>query len=273
MDTAPFDLDQAYKWAMEAVLEAGQVLKKGFRKDKTYQKKGAIDLVTEWDFKSQETVISKLKSHFPEADFLVEESGIDRRQSPFCWILDPLDGTTNFVHGFPFFCISLALTFQEVPFLGIVHNPELQETYWALKGKGAYFNGRQIQVSSIREVSQGLLATGFPYNIKKTHSPILNRLERVITRAQGVRRPGSAALDLCWTARGVLDGFWEQYLKPWDTAAGILIVEEAGGKVSDFSGRPFHIHKKQLLATNGLIHQEMLELLTIRNSPGNPDKK
>jgi myo-inositol-1(or 4)-monophosphatase len=273
MNTTPLNLDQTYLWAMEAVLEAGRVLKKGFRKEKTYQKKGAIDLVTEWDFKSQETVISKLKTHFPKADFLVEESGIERRNSPYCWILDPLDGTTNFVHGFPFFCISLALTYQNIPFLGIVHNPELNETYWALKGKGAFCNGSLIRVSTIPKVSQGLLATGFPYNIRKTHGPVLKRFEQVITRAQGVRRPGSAALDLCWMARGVLDGFWEQNLKPWDTAAGILIVEEAGGKVSDFSGHPFHFHKKHILATNGLIHHEMIKLLSIRKSPGTPHKK
>jgi myo-inositol-1(or 4)-monophosphatase len=248
---------------MEAVLAAGQVLKKGFRRHKAVQKKGAIDLVTEWDFKSQEMVCSTLRPHFPKADFLVEESGVERQESPFCWILDPLDGTTNFVHGFPFYCISLALTYEKVPLLGIVHNPELPETYWALRGKGAFFNSRPIRVSSTADVSQSLLATGFPYNIQKTHHRILKRLAQVITRAQGVRRPGSAALDLCWVARGVLDGFWEEYLKPWDTAAGVLIVAEAGGSVSDFSGRLYNPNKKQILATNGLIHQEMIGLLAL----------
>ncbi|MBA4394956.1 MAG: inositol monophosphatase [Desulfobacca sp.] len=273
MNTTPFNLDQAYEWAMEAVLEAGRILKKGFRKNKPYQKKGAIDLVTEWDFKSQETVIAKLQSHFPQSDFLVEESGVGRRISPYCWILDPLDGTTNFVHGFPFFCISLALTYKNIPLLGIVHNPELKETYWALRGKGAFFNDRLIRVSSIPKVSQSLLATGFPYTIQKTHGPILKRFEQVIIQAQGLRRPGSAALDLCWVARGVLDGFWEQYLKPWDTAAGILIVEEAGGKVSDFSGRPYHFKKKQILATNGQIHHEMIPLLAVRKNSDRLEKK
>jgi len=261
------NLDQSFRWALEAVLEAGRVLKDGFHKEKAYQKKGTIDLVTEWDFKSQETAISKLRSHFPDSDFLVEEAGIERHRSPYCWILDPLDGTTNFVHGFPFFCVSLALSYENILLLGIVHNPQLKETYWALKKGGAFFNGRPIRVSSLSKVSQGLLATGFSYNMRKIHGPIIKRFEQVLTRAQGVRRPGSAALDLCGVARGVLDGFWEQYLKPWDTAAGVLIVEEAGGKVSDFNGRPFHIHKKQILATNGLIHQEMLELLAIRDLP------
>jgi myo-inositol-1(or 4)-monophosphatase len=259
-----FNLDHAFQRALEAVLEAGRILKKGFQKTKIYQKKGAIDLVTEWDFKSQETMVSRLRTHFPDADFLVEESGIERRLSPYCWVLDPLDGTTNFVHGFPFFCVSLALICEDVPLLGIVHNPELEETYWAIKGKGAFFNSRPIRVSSLPKVSQSLLATGFPYNIRKTHKPILKRFEQVILRGQGVRRPGSAALDLCLVARGVMDGFWEQFLKPWDTAAGAFIVEEAGGRISDFSGRPFHIQKKQILATNRLIHQEMLEILADR---------
>lgn len=262
------NLDQTFQYARDAVLEAGKVLTKGFRQKKNVQKKGTIDLVTEWDYKSQETVFSKLQPRFPEFDFLAEESGIERRLSPYCWILDPLDGTTNFVHGFPFFCVSLALTYEKVPLLGIVYNPVLKETYWALKGQGAFFNGRPIRVSSWTKVSQSLLATGFPYNIEKTHGPVLKRFEQVIIRAQGVRRPGSAALDLCWVARGIIDGFWEQYLKPWDTAAGVLIVEEAGGKISDFAGHPFQINRKQILATNGLIHSEMLQILNTKTLPG-----
>jgi myo-inositol-1(or 4)-monophosphatase len=258
-----FDLEQAFQRAMTAVLQAGKVLKKGFDKNKGYQKKGPIDLVTEWDFKSQETVVSGLKPYYPDFDFLVEETGIERQPSPFCWILDPLDGTTNFVHGFPFLCVSLALFFKNIPILGIVHNPLLQETYWAKANEGAFFNGRVIRVSSWTTVSQSLIATGFPYNIKELHSPILKRLGEVMTTAQGVRRPGSAALDLCLVARGVFDGFWEQNLKPWDTAAGILIVEEAGGQVSDFSDHLFRIQNKQILATNGLIHREMVALLKI----------
>ena len=257
------DLEQAFQIAMIAVLKGGQVLSRGFKKNKGYQKKGPIDLVTEWDFKSQETVVAGLKGHFPEFDFLVEEAGIQRRPSPFCWILDPLDGTTNFVHGFPFFCISLALFYKETPLLGIVHNPILKETYWAKTKSGAFLNGRSLRVSSWPTVSQSLIATGFPYAIAQLHHPILQRMDRVMTEAQGVRRPGSAALDLCLVAQGVFDGFWEQELKPWDTAAGILIVEEAGGRVSDFNNRPFRVHKKQILATNGLIHREMTALLKI----------
>jgi myo-inositol-1(or 4)-monophosphatase len=259
------NIDFSFQLAMEAVTAAGKVLKKGFHKKKSVQKKGTIDLVTEWDFKSQETVLAILKLHFPDADYLVEESGSERRPSPYCWVLDPLDGTTNFVHGFPFFCVSLALNYEKVPLLGIIYNPELGETYWAIKGQGAFFNGRPMRVSSSTKVSESLLATGFPYNIKKTHGPILKRLERVIRKAQGIRRPGSAALDLSWVAKGVLDGFWEEYLKPWDTAAGLLLVEEAGGRVSDFSGRPFDPRNKQIVATNGLIHQEILDLLDIQS--------
>lgn len=262
-DLGNLDLDQAFQKARAAALSGGQVLKKGFRKKKAYQKKGFIDLVTEWDFKAQATVVDELRPHFPDFDFLVEEEGVERRSSPFCWILDPLDGTTNFVHGFPFYCLSLALYYQDFPLLGIVYNPELKETYWARTGAGAFLNGRPIHVSSWSTVAQSLLATGFPYNIGTAHEPIMKRLGQVLTRAQGVRRPGSAALDLCLVARGVFEGFWEQNLKPWDTAAGVLIVQEAGGRVTDFSNRPFQNHKKQILATNGLVHQEMVNLLKI----------
>jgi myo-inositol-1(or 4)-monophosphatase len=253
--------EKALQIAHEAVLEAGKILRRGFRQKKVYQKKGTIDLVTEWDLKSQETIVSRLRSKFPSHDYLVEEAGIERKPSVFCWVLDPLDGTTNFVHGFPFYCISLALMKKEELLLGIVHNPEMKETYWALRGQGAFCNGKPLQVSSVKVISQSLLATGFPYNILSTYAPIINRFQKVITRAQGVRRPGSAALDLCWVARGIFDGFWEQNLKPWDTAAGALIVEEAGGQVSDFTGRPYHIFKEQILATNSRIHHPLVRLL------------
>jgi myo-inositol-1(or 4)-monophosphatase len=206
-------------------------------------------------------VVSILRNRFPDHGFLVEEDGVEHRPSAYCWVLDPIDGTTNFVHGFPFFCVSLALTLENSLLLGIVHNPELKEIYWAVKGQGAFFNGRPIKVSKVAQVSQSLLATGFPYNIHRTYGLVLKRFEQVMTRAQGIRRPGSAALDLCWVARGVMDGFWEQNLKPWDTAAGVIIVTEAGGRITDFSGRPFSIHKKQILATNGLIHGEMIDIL------------
>jgi len=252
---------KALEIALEAVLEAGKILRRGFRQKKVYQNKGAIDLVTEWDLKSQDAVVSRLRTQFPGHDYLVEEAGIKRKSSAFCWVLDPLDGTTNFVHGFPFYCISLALMKKEELLLGIVHNPELKETYWALRGRGAFCNGKPLQVSSVKEISQSLLATGFPYDILSTYPPIIKRFQRVLTQVQGVRRPGSAALDLCWVARGIFDGFWEQNLKPWDTAAGVLIVQEAGGQVSDFTGRSYHIFKKQILATNSRIHRPMIRLL------------
>ena len=257
------NLKKEFNLALKAVLGAGRILQRGFQTPKDYRLKGAIDLVTEWDLKSQEWITSRIKAQFPDHDFLVEEGGLERRSSPFCWVLDPLDGTTNFVHGFPVYCVSLALLKGREILLGIVHNPELRETYWAIKGQGAFFNGRPIRVSTVPRISQALLATGFPYNIKKTHRRVIRRFEKVITRSQGVRRPGSAAMDLCWVARGVYDGFWEEYLKPWDTAAGIILVEEAGGRVTDFSGRPGPLFKKQILATNGLLHQELLDLLNI----------
>jgi myo-inositol-1(or 4)-monophosphatase len=257
------NLKNEFDLALKVVLGAGRILQKGFRAPRDYRLKGAIDLVTEWDLKSQQWITDRIKTRFPDHDFLVEEGGVARRSSPFCWVLDPLDGTTNFVHGFSVFCVSLALLKGKEILLGIVHNPELKETYWAVKGQGAFFNGRPMRVSSVPRISQSLLATGFPYNIKRTHRRVVRRFENVITRSQGVRRPGSAAMDLCWVARGVYEGFWEEYLKPWDTAAGVLIVEESGGRVTDFSGRPFSLFKKEIAATNGLLHEELLRLLGI----------
>jgi myo-inositol-1(or 4)-monophosphatase len=257
------NLKKEFNVALKAILGAGQILQKGFRAPMNYRLKGAIDLVTEWDLKSQEWITSRIKARFPDHDFLVEEGGLERRSSSLCWVLDPLDGTTNFVHGFPVYCVSLALLEGKEILLGLIHNPELKETYWAIKGQGAFCNGRPIRVSAVPRISQSLLATGFPYNIKKTHRRVVRRFENVLARSQGVRRPGSAAMDLCWVAGGVYDGFWEEYLKPWDTAAGILLVEEAGGRVTDFSGRSGPLFKKQILATNGQFHQELLELLKI----------
>lgn len=249
--------------ALKAVLGAGKILKKGFRVKKDYRLKGAIDPVTEWDLKSQAYVVDKIRRKFPDHDFLGEEAPASRRSSPSCWILDPLDGTTNFIHGFPFYCVSLALLREEELVLGIIHNPELEETYWAVKGEGAFLNGRRLRVSGISRIAGSLLATGFPYNIKKTHQQIVRRFDRMITQAQGVRRPGSAALDLGYVARGVYDGFWEEYLQPWDTAAGILMVEEAGGTVTDFSGKAFPLYRKEIIASNGLLHQALLKRLQL----------
>jgi myo-inositol-1(or 4)-monophosphatase len=252
---------RSFEAAWAAVQEAGRILRKGFRSRPSYQQKGAIDLVTEWDLKSQEHLISRLKSSFPKRAFLAEETLNPEIPSGPYWVVDPLDGTTNFVHGFPFYCISLALVQENRLLLGLVHNPESKKTYWAVKGKGAYCNGQPVRISSVKEISRSLLATGFPYSIRKGSSPIMKRFRQVTTQAQGVRRPGSAALDLCWVAQGIFDGFWEEQLKPWDTAAGVLIVEEAGGKVTDFKGGPYNIFKKEILASNGLIHPALTNLL------------
>lgn len=252
-----------FNLALCAVRGAGKILKKGFRAAKNVRLKGAIDLVTEWDLRSQAFIAEKIKGRFPDHDLLMEESGPSRRSSPFRWVLDPLDGTTNFVHGFPFYCISLALLQGRTPVLGIVHNPELEETYWAIRGGGAFLNGVPLQVSAVDRLEKSLLATGFPYNIKRTHQRIMRRFDRLITVSQGVRRPGSAALDLCYVARGVYDGFWEEYLKPWDIAAGILLVEEAGGTVSDFSGKPYPLYKKEIVASNGRLHRRLLRRLEL----------
>ena len=177
------------------------------------------------------------------------------------WIVDPLDGTTNFAHSFPFFAVSIGLEIERELVLGVVFNPILHERYEAVRGKGASLNDRPIAVSRVETLEDALLATGFPYTVHQDPERTLLHFRRMITRAQGVRRPGAAALDLCWVAAGCLDGHWEEGLKPWDSAAGGLILEEAGGRLTTYDGTPFSPHEKTIVASNGLIHEAMLRAL------------
>jgi len=181
------------------------------------------------------------------------------------WVIDPLDGTTNFAHGLPWFCTSLALEVEGEIVLGIVYNPVLKECFSAIKEKGAFLNQKPIRVSQTKELGKALLATGFPYDIQQNPEPVMTRFRNMIMHARGVRRAGSAALDLCYVACGRFDGFWEERLHPWDTAAGMLIVQEAGGRVSDFSNNFYSIYGKEILATNGFLHRDMLKILQGRN--------
>jgi len=247
--------------AGEAASEAGRILLDFFGKNPATRKKGEIDLVTDADVRAEETIVRILRKRFPKDAILAEESGESRPFAERVWIVDPLDGTTNFAHTFPFFAVSIGLRVEGEIVLGVVFNPVLRERYEAVRGKGAYLNGTRIAVSGVTTLQDSLLATGFPYTIHEDPDRVLQNFRKMITRAQGVRRPGAAALDLCLVAAGVFDGFWEEGLKPWDTAAGIVILEESGGKLTTYEGTPFDPHEKSVVASNSLIHEQMLAAL------------
>jgi myo-inositol-1(or 4)-monophosphatase len=234
------------------------------------RKKGAIDLVTEADIESENIIVETILERFPDHSILAEESGIrdardgDTKGEDNKWVIDPLDGTTNFAHQLPFFSVSIAYVQKRTPIVGVVLNPETGELFTAMEGKGAERNGQEIRVSESKDISDCLLATGFPYNLKQNIAPLMKRFESCIAVSRGIRRFGSAALDLCYLACGRFDGFWEQNLKPWDTAAGELIAREAGATITDFTNSPFTINDDEILATNGHIHAQMISLLELK---------
>ena len=247
--------------AGRAATAAAKILMDRFGHVSEISKKGEIDLVTEADLMAERSILEIISRDFPGDGILSEEAGVKEEGSHRIWIIDPLDGTTNFVHGFPFFGVSLALESEGKPVLGIVYNPFLDEYFEAVRGAGAFLNKKRIQVSSTIDISACLLATGFPYDIHENPTKIMEIFSRMITRAQGLRRPGSAALDLCYVAAGKFDGFWEQGLKPWDTAAGKLIVEEAGGKVTTFEGTTYTPFNNTIIASNGHIHDALVRIV------------
>jgi myo-inositol-1(or 4)-monophosphatase len=256
------NLEHIKQTAVAAAVKGGEVLLRHMGRLSDIRKKGAIDLVTEADVGSEKAVIDLIRSEFPRHGIWAEESGKEDRDDAFMWIIDPLDGTTNFAHGLEIFSVSIAFSLEGQVEAGVVFNPVSKELFTAIRGNGAHLNGRPIRVSNTQTVSESLLVTGFPYNFKEIFQVITDRFNRCIQAAQGVRRLGSASLDLCFVACGRFDGFWEQNLKPWDTAAGMLIAREAGGQVTDFSEGHFTPDKQEILATNGKIHQEMISLLT-----------
>ena len=230
-------------------------------REKRVEFKGELNLVTEVDRACEERIISLIGTHFPDHDVLTEETPLSPKGSPFRWIVDPLDGTTNYAHGYPIFCVSIALQMEGRLILGVVYDPTRDEMFWAQRGEGAYLNGRRIGVSKTKKLIRSLLSTGFPYDLRESRVNNLDHFCNMIMRAQAIRRDGSAALNLCYVAAGRFDGFWELKLKPWDVAAGTIIVEEAGGEVTDFDGNSPDIFGQEIVASNGLIHQEMLEVL------------
>ena len=257
------DLEHVKRVGIAAAYKSATVLNSYFGKISGVNKKGAIDLVTVADTESEKVIIETIRENFPDHTILAEESGLAQGVSDCQWIVDPLDGTTNFAHNQDIFSNSIAFARNGEIAVGIVLIPAAGELFTATAGKGAALNGRPISVSGVSEISESLLVTGFPYDFKYILSPIMERFSNCLTASQGVRRLGSAAIDLCFVACGRFEAFWEQNLQPWDTAAGTIIVKEAGGLVTDFGSRPFRIHEKEILATNGRIHEEMLELLKL----------
>lgn len=255
------NIDNIKRVGIAAAYKAGEVLRIHFGNLENIKKKGAIDLVTEADIKSEKAIIEIIRNSFPAHSVLAEESGLEKGRETDLWIIDPLDGTTNFAHRLPVFCVSIAFESKGNLLFGLVLNPVSGELFIAAKDEGATLNGRPISPSTVNQLSESLLVTGFPYDHHKILDTLMNRFSKCLSASQGVRRLGSAALDLCFVASGRFDGFWEQNLNPWDTAAGTLIAREAGAVVTDFSGNTFTPHQKEILATNGKIHQEMLSLL------------
>jgi len=258
------ELKRLTAFAEKLAFRAGRILAQGFTRTIRVSFKGRIDPVTEYDLKSEKCITDQIAKTYPEHTILTEEGSAVGGQSAYRWVIDPLDGTVNFSHGFPFYCVSIGLEYNGESLLGVVYDPERRELYSAALGQGAFLNGKRIQVSSQRNLERALLATGFAYDIATARRNNLGLFARMAKIAQGIRRPGSAAIDLCWLAAGRIDGFWELDLHPWDTAAATVILREGGGRISRLNGQPFSIFDKDLLASNGHLHRSMKKVLTGR---------
>ncbi len=255
------EMEDYLEAAIIAAREAGQMLRENFTVSREIKYKGEVDLVTNFDRRSQQMIFERLSESYPNHDFLAEE-GLDQETGrDFRWVFDPLDGTTNYAHRFPVFSVSIALERRGRVACGVVYDPMREEIFTGIKDKGAYLNGKKIKVSEVNDLNRSLLATGFPYDLRESAENNIAHFNHFLTRVQAIRRCGSAAIDLCYVACGRFDGFWELKLKPWDVAAAALIVQEAGGQLSDFQDREFSIFSQETLGTNGLIHRQMLDVL------------
>ncbi|MFO7319257.1 MAG: inositol monophosphatase family protein [Limnochordia bacterium] len=255
-------LEEMFAVADRAADEAGAILLERFGKAKV-DYKGQFDLVTDADRAAEQRIVEILRDAFPGHGIVGEESGEQPGESRVRWLVDPIDGTTNYAHGLPLFAVSIAAEVDGELAVGIVYNPVYQEKYTAIRGHGAFLNGRRLAVSDTAELEKSMLMTGFPYPVRSSEESNIDHFINFSNRCRAVRRLGSAALDLAYVARGALDGYWDLYLHPWDLAAGWLLVEEAGGKVTDLRGRPLTYGVRQILATNGKIHDEMLRVLAL----------
>ena len=253
-------------FAIQTARDAGSLLAERFGRELRVTNKSELDLVTESDLASERLIIDRIKTYHPRHAILAEESGVsspvDAEKSEWRWIIDPLDGTTNYAHGYPCFCVSIGLERQGRIELGVIYDPMRDEMFTAERGEGASLNGRRITVSPTDKLTGALLCTGFPYDVRE-RSEFARHFANFIMNAQAVRRDGAAALDLAYVACGRFDGFWEEGLKPWDVAAGSLMVEEAGGRISNYAGGPLSIYAPPILASNGLVHEQMMRVLAV----------
>jgi len=256
--------------AVAAAKAAGALQRDGYGRDIKMRMKGTIDIVTEVDQACEDLIVAELLRQFPDHQILAEEGGGRGANHPCRWIIDPLDGTTNYAHRFPFFCVSIALEVAGEPTLGIVYAPMFDELFVAVRGQGVTLNGQAIAVSGTQNLLAAMLTTGFAYDVHQAENDNLDHFADFTRRVQATRRTGSAALDLCYVASGRFDGFWEMGLKPWDVAAGMLAITEAGGRVSRFDGTPHQLDGRQILASNGKIHEAMIEVMALRPEPSAP---
>ena len=260
--------DVLLETAIEAGRQAGAILQNYVRSGFRIEHKDRINLVTDADHAAEQCVIDRIRKQFPRHRFLAEERGrVERSPSPYLWVIDPLDGTTNFAHGYPAYCVSIGLEYEGRCVLGVVFDPSRNELFTATHSGGAYLNGQPIRVSSTSSLENSLLVTGFAYDIREAARNNLDHFVKFALKAQGLRRTGSAALDLCYIAAGRFDGFWEVSLNPWDMAAGSVMVREAGGQLTNFLGNDLSIYGQELVASNGHIHQAMLAVLNEGSSP------
>lgn len=253
------------EFAISVAKEAGALLRDRLNTNFQISHKGEINLVTEVDIASETLIRERIATRFPRHQVLAEEGGLAETSSEYRWIVDPLDGTTNYAHGYPIFCVSIGLEYRGEAIIGVVYDPMRDEMFTAERGSGAWLNNRKIHVSGTKELLKSLLSTGFPYDIKTSTVTNLGHWTNFAMNAQALRRDGAAALDLCYVACGRFDGFWELNLSPWDMAAGGLMVREAGGQVSDFRGGEFSPYRPEIIASNGLIHQRMIEVIALDN--------
>ena len=250
--------------AIRAAREAGAILQEYAGRQLQIEHKGRINLVTAADFASERHIKELISTHYPQHRILAEESGVSEASgsaSDYCWIVDPLDGTTNYAHGYPCYGVSIGLERKGEMILGVVYDPTRDDLFVAERGAGASLNGRPIRISEVDRLEDALIVSGFPYDVRERMASYLPTWQRFLARAQAVRRDGAAALDLCYLAMGRFDGYWEFGLGPWDTAAGSIMIEEAGGRITKADGSPFDNFSASLLCSNGRIHDEMLEVL------------
>ena len=263
------NIEKLLEVAKEAAYEAGEIQLSYLGKAKEIAYKSCMsDLVTVADKQSEEKIISIIKTYFPNHDILAEETGSHKEQnSEYLWVIDPLDGTTNFAHNFPHFAVSIGLVKNGKIILGVVFDPNKNELFWAAEGNGAFLNSNEIKVSTISKLSESLVATGFAPAKKEALEENLEYFKQFMFKTQAVRRPGAASLDICYVACGRLDGFWEMKLSPWDVAAGTCIAREAGGLVTNFYSDDFDIYTRNIIASNGILHPQMKNIIEIKQQP------